>query len=65
MTADTVGGVFTHAVELAAGLGGKGVEVALATFGRRMSADQRRRVRDSGAQLVLESPLALEWMPEP
>ena len=65
MTADTVGGVFTHAVDLAAGLRGEGVEVALATFGRRMSAVQRSRVRDSGAELVLESPLALEWMPEP
>jgi glycosyltransferase involved in cell wall biosynthesis len=65
VTADTLGGVFTHAVELAAGLRDEGVEVALATFGRPMSAEQRRRVRSSGAELVLESPLALEWMPEP
>ena len=46
MTADTVGGVFTYAVGLAGGLRREGVEVALATFGRPMSAEQRRRTRD-------------------
>jgi glycosyltransferase involved in cell wall biosynthesis len=65
MTADTVGGVFTHALALATGLRGEQTEVALATFGRPMSAEQRRRVRDSGAELVLESSLGLEWMPDP
>jgi hypothetical protein len=33
MTADTVGGVWTYALELAAGLGEHGVEVAIATMG--------------------------------
>ena len=33
MTADTVGGVWTYAVELARGLADRGVEVALATMG--------------------------------
>ncbi|MFL5860950.1 MAG: glycosyltransferase family 4 protein [Solirubrobacteraceae bacterium] len=65
MTADTVGGVFTYAVELAEGLRRDGVEVALATFGRRMSRDQRRRVRAAGADVLLESSLGLEWMPDP
>src|SRR5947209_9534282 len=65
MTTDTVGGVFTYAIELAEGLRHDGVEVALATFGRRMSRDQRRRVRAAGADVLLESSLALEWMPDP
>src|SRR5947209_20599040 len=65
MTADTVGGVFTYAVGLAGGLRREGVEVALATFGRPMSAEQRRGTRDAGAVIVHESGLALEWMPDP
>lgn len=65
MTADTVGGVFTYAVQLAAALGRDGVDVTLATFGRPMSADQRRAVREAGANVILESGLALEWMADP
>lgn len=65
MTADTVGGVFTHAVDLARGLHDRGDEVILVTFGRRMSAEQRRRVAGAGVAQVEETSLALEWMEDP
>jgi glycosyltransferase involved in cell wall biosynthesis len=65
MTADTVGGVFTHAVDLTRGLGRADVEVSLVTFGRGMSADQRARVAAAGVDAVHETTLALEWMNDP
>lgn len=65
MTADTVGGVFTHAVDLAQGLHSRGDEITLVTFGRRMSAEQRARVAAAGVAQVHETSLALEWMDDP
>lgn len=65
MTADTVGGVFTHAVDLARGLHDRGDEVTLVTFGRRMSAGQRARAREAGIDRLHETSLALEWMDDP
>lgn len=65
MTADTVGGVLTYACELIAGLRERDAEVVLATFGRRPSVAQRRRLRATGVTRVYESELALEWMNEP
>lgn len=55
MTADTVGGVFTYARDLARGLGG---EVLLATMGG--PAPEALADLD-----VRESSFALEWMPDP
>lgn len=65
MTADTVGGVWTYAVELAEALASRGVQVMLATMGRRLSAEQRRRVSSLENVVVHESEYALEWMTEP
>lgn len=65
MTADTLGGVFTHALDLAAGLRGQDVEVVLATFGRRLTAEQRARVAAAGVERVIDTGLALEWMEDP
>jgi glycogen synthase len=65
MTADTVGGVWTYALELAAGLGAHGVEVHLATMGSRLSASQRDQAQAICSVQVHESELALEWMEEP
>jgi glycogen(starch) synthase len=65
MTADTVGGVFTYAVDLATELARGGDEVVLVTFGRRASAEQRRRIASSGVAGWHESELALEWMDNP
>ena len=62
MTADTVGGVFTYATDLAAALRAQGNEVVLATFGAALSEGQRRMLRGTP---VHSSSLALEWMPDP
>jgi glycogen synthase len=62
MTADTVGGVFTYAADLAAALRARGTEVVLATFGAPPSDDQCRMLGDTR---VHPSSLALEWMPDP
>jgi glycogen(starch) synthase len=65
MTADTIGGVFTYVVDLTAELVARGAEVAVVTFGRRPSLEQRERLAAAGASEVLETELALEWMPDP
>lgn len=65
MTADTVGGVFTYALELAGALGRAGAEVALATKGRLLSAAQWTEVRRTPGVEVYESPDKLEWMDDP
>ena len=65
MTADTVGGVWTYALQLAALLAGRGVEITLATMGRQPSVVQRR---DADAVVGLKlrtSDFALEWMSDP
>ena len=65
MTADTVGGVWTYALELADALEPHGVAVTLATMGRPMAASQRRELEASSVVAVHESGYALEWMDEP
>jgi glycogen(starch) synthase len=65
MTADTVGGVWTYALELADALAPHDVRVQLATMGPRMSAAQRAAVESSAVAGVHESRFALEWMPDP
>jgi glycogen(starch) synthase len=63
MTADTVGGVWTYAVELAHALAPHDVQVHLATMGRRLSDAQRAEADVFTA--VHESEFALEWMDDP
>jgi glycogen(starch) synthase len=65
MTADTVGGVFTYALDLISGLVSAGDEVVLVTFGRRAGSEQRRRIAAAGVAGWHESELALEWMDDP
>ncbi|MFZ0091975.1 MAG: glycosyltransferase family 4 protein, partial [Solirubrobacteraceae bacterium] len=65
MTTDTLGGVFTYSMQLIRALRDEDVEVVLATFGRRMSVDQRRRAIAAGATDLDDTGLALEWMPDP
>jgi glycogen synthase len=65
MTADTVGGVWTYAVELAGALAAEGVDVALATFGRLPSVDQRREAAAIPGLGLFESSLRLPWMEDP
>lgn len=64
MTADTVGGVWTYAVELARGLTANGIRVSLATMGAPLSREQRSEVQ-FGDIHVFESSYKLEWMENP
>jgi glycosyltransferase involved in cell wall biosynthesis len=65
MTTDTIGGVWTYALDVAAALAPHGVEVALATMGAPMSAAQRRDAGAVGNIVVHESTYKLEWMENP
>jgi glycogen synthase len=65
MTADTVGGVFTYALELAGALGRRGVHVALATKGGVLSDDQWQEARKVPRLEIFESCDRLEWMDDP
>jgi glycogen synthase len=65
MTADTVGGVWTFAVELAGALRNHGCEIVLATMGPGMTRSQRDAVSDLPNVTVVESRYQLEWMPNP
>jgi glycogen synthase len=61
VTADTVGGVWTYAIELARALQARGVAATIAAIGRT-SAEQREEAR--GVE-VRERPFKLEWMDDP
>lgn len=65
LTADTVGGVWTHALELARALGERGVEVELATMGAPLTPAQRTAAAQLPATTVHESRFRLEWMQDP
>lgn len=65
LTADTVGGVWTYALELIAGLAAHGVEVILATLGRELSPAQAADLRRLDNVCVYPSAYKLEWMPDP
>jgi glycogen synthase len=65
MTADTLGGVWSYAVELCGALEPLGVDVALATLGGRLSRSQRADVNHLTNVQVYESEYRLEWMPAP
>src|SRR5688500_2824741 len=65
LTTDTVGGVWTYAIELARALLPHGVEVALATMGAPLRPDQRWQADSLANVTVHESTFKLEWMPDP
>lgn len=65
MTADTVGGVWTYALELAQSLSACGVGVVLATMGRRPSRQQLQAAADIPGLELCESDYKLEWMEDP
>ena len=65
MTADTVGGVWTCALELARGLADQGIEVALATMGAPLDELQREMAGRVPRLKVFESNFKLEWMEDP
>lgn len=61
MTADAIGGVWTYALDLAAGLRECGVEVHLATMGGPLDAEPRQAAVRLGIPLH-EGDYRLEWM---
>jgi glycosyltransferase involved in cell wall biosynthesis len=65
MTADTLGGVWTYALELVDGLAAHDVEVHLATMGGPLSLDQREAASRSAIASLHESAFLLEWMDDP
>lgn len=65
MTADSVGGVFGYAIELARGLARRGTRVVLAVMGGPLSAAQREEAASVPGLIVRESGFKLEWMDDP
>lgn len=65
MTADTVGGVWCYALELAGALQAFGVEVLLATMGPLPSREQRQQLKRLPNIQLAESSFKLEWMEDP
>jgi glycogen(starch) synthase len=65
MTADTVGGVWTYALELCQALAADGVQVELATLGAALSAAQWADARAVPGLSIHESHYQLEWMEDP
>ncbi|MDF3056863.1 MAG: glycosyl transferase family 1 [Rariglobus sp.] len=66
MTTDTIGGVWTYALDLSRGLLANGVEVMLATMGAPVQPRQREAVEDLGRGIQLfETRFKLEWMEDP
>jgi len=65
MSADTVGGVWNYALELARGLCRAGDEVVIAALGGRMSAAQAAAAAAVPGLTVRDSDFPLEWMDSP
>ncbi|WP_240791338.1 glycosyltransferase family 4 protein [Roseomonas sp. AR75] len=61
MTADAVGGVWTHALDLAGALATRRVETTLAVLGPAPSEAQRAQARRAGVGLVVLDA-ALDWL---
>lgn len=65
MTTDTVGGIWTYALELSRGLAEYGVQVSLATMGDYPSSDQKLEALSIPNVQMFESNFKLEWMQDP
>lgn len=63
MTADTVGGVWHYAVQLADGLARRGIRTVLATMGRAPTATQLDAAAAVPGLLHVHGEYRLEWMP--
>jgi glycosyltransferase involved in cell wall biosynthesis len=64
MTADSVGGVWTYALDLCRGLTTRGVRVVLAVMGAPLTTEQRRAARAIRGVELQARPFRLEWMPD-
>src|SRR6185312_12413647 len=65
LTGDTAGGVWTFALDLAEGLIERGLEICLATFGPKLTDEQRRSAGRINGMQWLHHTSKLEWMEEP
>ncbi|HLM09220.1 MAG TPA: glycosyltransferase family 4 protein [Thermoleophilaceae bacterium] len=65
MTTDSVGGVWTYALDLVRGLHRQGIQVVVANMGADLSPDQREQAAAAGPLAIHESSFRLEWMDEP
>jgi len=66
MTADTVGGVWQYALQLAGSLARRrGAQVALATMGAPPTPSQRREAGSIPGMILHASGFRLEWMSDP
>lgn len=65
MTADTIGGVWTYALELTLALQAFGVEVHMATMGKKLNQSQWKEADTLHNLKIYESDYALEWMDNP
>lgn len=65
MTTDTIGGVWTYALQLCRALRPHGVSVVLATMGDRPTAAQRAEAAGLSNITLWESGYKLEWMQDP
>lgn len=65
MTADSVGGVWTYAAELARGLAAHDIEILLVTSGGPLSDSQREEALALSNVRLVETSFRLEWMPDP
>src|SRR6059058_1171979 len=65
MTADTVGGVWTYAVELAREFDARGVRVAIAAMGAPIAEHQRAQLAGCREVTLFDGGFRLEWMQDP
>jgi glycogen(starch) synthase len=65
MTADSVGGVWTYALDLIAALAPYGITVTLAVMGPEMSTAQRESLGHLDNVSLIEQPFDLEWEADP
>jgi glycosyltransferase involved in cell wall biosynthesis len=65
MTADSVGGVWTYALQLAAELGRRDVEVTLLVMGGKPSAEQAEEAASIPNLSLIGTDFRLEWMSDP
>jgi glycogen(starch) synthase len=65
MTADTIGGVWTYALELAQALAPHEIEITLASMGPRPNARQQLDAARIPNLTLVESDFKLEWMDDP
>jgi len=65
MTADTMGGVWTYALELTRALEPHGIAVSLATMGAPLTPEQWAEAAGISNLRIFESNFKLEWMDDP